>query len=121
MIAAYTDIKKTVEWLLSKETLESTILAPNEKLIVYHYIDTFPWMHWSKYFSGETAIRLKLVEPHNLLSCIVTVCSWLGPDDYIHVSNLGKETVNQLSELKTVYHPLWFIRTVTVVWKCDLN
>ena len=63
-------------------------------------------MHWSKFFSGETAIRLKLVEPHNLLSCIVTVCSWLGPDDYIHVSNLGKETVNQLSDLKTVYHPL---------------
>lgn len=106
VIAAYTDIKKTVQWLLSKETLESTILAPNEKLIVYHYIDAFPWMHWSKFFSGETAIRIKLVEPHNLLSCIVTVCSWLGPDDYIHVSNLGKETLKQLSELKTVYHPL---------------
>lgn len=106
VIAAYTDVKKTIEWLLSKETLQNTILVPNGKLILYHYIDAFPWMQWSKFFNGETAIRLKLVEPHNLLSSIVTVCSWLGPDDYQHASNLGKETIKQLSELKTVYHPL---------------
>ena len=110
VIAAYTDIKKTVEWLLRKETLESTILDPKEKLIVYNYIDVFPWMHWSNFFSGETATRLKLVEPHNLSSCIVTVCSWLGPDDYRHVCNL-----NQLSELKPVYHPLLGKNIVGVV------
>ena len=56
VIAAYTDVKKT-------------------KLILYHYIDAFPWMHWRQFFSGETAIRLKVIEPHNLLSCIVTICS----------------------------------------------
>ena len=47
-------------------------MVPKEKLVVYHYIDTFPWMQWSKFFTGETAIRVKLVEPHNLLSSIVT-------------------------------------------------
>ena len=45
------------------------------------------------------------MEPYNLLSSISTVCSWLGPDDYNHVSNLGRETLQQLSSLKTVYHP----------------
>lgn len=68
-------------------------MVPKEKLLVYHYIDAFPWMQWSKCFTGETAIRVKLVEPHNLLSSIVTVCSWLGPDNYNHVSNLGRETL----------------------------
>ena len=105
VLAAYTNVKKTVEWLLSKESLKETILVPNEKLIVYHYVDAFPWMQWSKYFNGETAIRIKLVEPHNLLSSIATVCSWLGPDDYNQVSNLGRETLQQQSSLKTVYHP----------------
>ena len=104
VLAAYTN-KKIVEWLLSKESLKETILVPNEKLIVYHYVDAFPWMQWSKYFNGKTAIRIKLVEPHNLLSSIATVCSWLGPDDYNHVYNLGQESLQQLSSLKTVYHP----------------
>ena len=106
VVAAYTNVKNTVEWLLSKETLKETILVPKEKLIVYHYIDAFPWMQWSKFFNGETAIRIKIVEPHNLLSSIVTVCSWLGPDDYNHVSTLGRETLQQLSDLRSVYHPL---------------
>ena len=94
VVAAYTIVKNTVEWLLGKETLQETIMVPKEKLIIYHYIDAFPWMQWSKFFSGETAIRVKLVEPHNLLSSIVTVCSWLGPDDYSHVRNLGRETLD---------------------------
>lgn len=105
VLAAYTNVKKTVGWLLSKESLKETILVPNERLIVYHYVDAFPWMQWSKYFNGETAIRIKLVEPYNLLSFFATACSWLGPDDYNHVSNLGRETLQQLSSLKTVYHP----------------
>ena len=108
VVAAYTNVRNTVEWLLSKNTLQETIMVPKEKLIVYHYIDAFPWMQWSKFFTGETAIRVKLVEPHNLLSSIVTVCSWLGPDNYNHVSNLGQETLQQLSStsLKSVYHPI---------------
>ena len=105
VLAGHTNVKKTVEWLLSKDSMKKTILAPNGKLILYHYIDAFPWMQWSKFFNGETAIRIKLVEPHNLLSSIVTLCSWLGPDDYNHVSNLGKDTLQQLSSMKTVYHP----------------
>ena len=98
--AAYTNVRNTVEWLLNKKTLQETIMVPKEKLLVYHYIDAFPWMQWSTFFTGETAIRVKLVEPHNLLSSIVTVCSWLGPDNYNHVSNLGRETLQQLSSFE---------------------
>ena len=108
VVAAYrTQMLKTL-WngYLAKKTLQETIMVPKEKLLVYHYIDAFPWMQWSKCFTGETAIRVKLVEPHNLLSSIVTVCSWLGPDNYNHVSNLGRETLQQLSSLKSVYHPI---------------
>ena len=54
------------------------------------------------------------MEPHNLLSSIVTVCSWLGPDNYNHVSNLGRETVQQLSSLKSVYHPI-LKKTIEVI------
>ena len=46
------------------------------------------------------------MEPHNLLSSIVTVCSWLGPYNYNHVSNLGRQTLQQLFSLKSVYHPV---------------
>ena len=63
-------------------------------------------LQWSKFFTGETAIRVKLVELHNLSSSIVTVCSWLGLDNYSPVSNLGRETPQQLSSLKSVYHPI---------------
>lgn len=67
----YTNVRKTMEWLLSKKTLQETIMVPKDKLLVYHYTDAFPWMQWGKFFTGETAIRVKLVEPHNLLSFIV--------------------------------------------------
>lgn len=64
-------------------------MTPKEKLIVYHYIDAFPWMQWSKFFAGEISIRIKLVESQNLLSSIVSV--FLGPDNYNHVSIIADE------------------------------
>ena len=42
VVAAYTNVKNTVEWLLSKKTLQETIMVPKEKLLVCHYIDAFP-------------------------------------------------------------------------------
>ena len=44
VVAAYTNVKNTVERLLSKETLQETITVPKEKLIIYDYIAAFPWM-----------------------------------------------------------------------------
>ena len=69
----------------------------------------------TEFFTRETAIRVKLVEPHNLLSSIVTVCSWLGPDNYNYVTNLGQETLQQLSSLKSVYHPILKKNTKVIV------
>lgn len=72
---------------------------PNNRIIVYAYTDGFPWMIWSRFLGGETAIRPKLVEPHNLLSTTITVCQWLSLDKYWNVSHLGYHTFKQLNEI----------------------
>ena len=41
VVAAYTNVRNTVEWLLSKQTLQETIMVPKEKLLVYHYIASY--------------------------------------------------------------------------------
>lgn len=40
------------------------------------------------------------------MSTIVTICTWLGPDDYQHMNDLRSVALNQLNELKEIYHPL---------------
>ena len=45
---------------------------------------------------------MRIVETSNTLSSIVTIMSWLGPDDYLHVSTLGKYVFQQLFSLKEV-------------------
>lgn len=34
VVAAYTNVKNTVEWLLSKKTLQETIMVPKEKFLL---------------------------------------------------------------------------------------
>jgi len=46
------------------------------------YTDGFPWLKWSRHLTGETSVRVKLAEPHNLLSTVLTGALWLGNDDY---------------------------------------
>lgn len=112
MCSAYINIKNAIQHLLGKNNMQQALNCPNNAILVYYYCDAFPWMGWSKFFSGETAIRIKIVEPYNMLSTVLTVCAFLGPDDYSHVSNLCHETFRQLSCLKTVTHPLK---------KCDIS
>lgn len=108
LVSAYVNIEKTLTWtwLLQKEGINQALQFHNNCLLVYAYTDAFPWMVWSRHFSGETAVRLKLVEPHNFLSTIVTVCQWLGPDKYSHVSNLGYNTFMQLNTIDEITHPI---------------
>lgn len=105
-MSAYVNIKSAIEHLLSKQNTQQALKAPNNSILIYYYCDAFPWMSWSKFFSGETSIRIKIVEPFNILSTALTVCSFLGPDNYEHIANLCKETFQQLSSLKSVTHPL---------------
>lgn len=110
--SGYINIKNAIEHLLGKSNMQQSLHCPNNALLIYYYCDAFPWMGWSKFYSGETAIRIKIVEPHNMLSTVLTVCSYLGPDDYQHVSKLCQETFKQLANLTTVTHPLQ---------KCDMS
>ena len=99
-MAAYINVEKAITWLLTKDSISTALKMPNDKLIVYFYTDGFPWMLWSRYFSGETSIRIKLVEPNNFLSTTLTVCQWLGSDNYWNTSHLAYPTFNQLNEIQ---------------------
>ena len=53
-------------------------------------------------FSGITSLRLKIVEPLNLLSLIVTLAVYLGPDDYDTLRSCFTPVYHQLAELNSV-------------------
>ena len=81
-IAGFVNVKKSLEWLLSKKVFDGLVHPERKQIVVYSYTDAFPWMQWSRFFSGESAIRLRVVNVSNTLSPIITVGSWLGPDDF---------------------------------------
>ena len=70
------------------------------------YTDGFPWLKWSCHFTGETSVRVKLIESYIFLSVILTVALWLGNDDYETTKKCGHAVYKQLKELKTIQHPL---------------
>lgn len=49
---------------------------------------------------------MKIIEPYNLLSTVLTVALWLGGDDYDTVKKCAGAVFDQLKELKTIKHPL---------------
>ena len=63
-IAAYIDVKKSLSWLLNQRVKELVNLDSGT-IITYIYTDAFPWMLWSGFFHGETAIRMRIVERSN--------------------------------------------------------
>ena len=105
-VVGFTDVQKSLEWILSKKSLQDIVRVSKNSIIVYFYVDLFPWMAWSRYFSGETTIRMKILEPTNTLSAIATVAAWLGPDTSEYVTNLGKHVFNQIQTLTHVNHPI---------------
>lgn len=105
-MAAFINIRNAIEHVLSKENMQKAVQTPNDALLIYYYCDAFPWMSWSRYFTGETSIRIKLVEPYNMLSTAITVCSFLGPDNYELISHLCQDTFEQLATLDHVTHPI---------------
>ena len=52
-----------------------------------------------------TAIRMKIVENSKSLDTVMILESWLGPDDHLHASTLGKFVHEQLQDLKEVNVP----------------
>ena len=70
------------------------------------YTDGFPWLKWSRHFTGETSVRVKLIESYIFLTTILTVALWSGNDDYETTKKCGHAVYKQLKELKTIQHQL---------------
>ena len=60
------------------------------------YTVGFPWLKWSRHFTGETSVRVKLIESYNLLSTVLTVALWSGNDDYETTKNVVMLFTNNL-------------------------
>ena len=84
----YVDVEKYITLFLSQAGLQSAITAPNDTITIMDYTDGFPWLRWSRHFTGEAIVRVKIIEPYNLLSTALTVALWLGGDDYDTVKNV---------------------------------
>ena len=89
-VIGFTNLQKALEWILRKKSMRNVIKTPKDSILIYFYVDLFPWLSWSRFFTGETKIRMKVLESTNTLSAVPTVGAWLGPDTHDFVSNLGK-------------------------------
>ena len=94
-------VEKYITLFLRQAGVQSAITAPNDTIIIMDYTDSFPWLKWSRHFTGETSVRVKIIEPYNLLSTVLTVALWLGGDDYDSVKKCAGAVFDQLKELKT--------------------
>ena len=61
-IAAYIDVRKSLSWFLYQPRVKELVNLDSGTIVTYIYTDAFPWMLWSRFFHGETAIRIKIVE-----------------------------------------------------------
>ena len=82
LVVAKVNVAKYLEYLLSRPAIQISEIAPNDKILVYQFTDMAPWLKWSRYFTGITTTRLKVVECHNLSRLTITAGVYLGPDDY---------------------------------------
>ena len=89
-----------------KEIITGYSKDTNDAIVVYFYVDLFPWLSRSRFFTEETTIRMKILEPTNTLRSIATAAAWLGPDTNEYVSNLGKFVFSQMHCLSAISHPL---------------
>ena len=71
IVAAYTDVAKHIQFLLQQPGVQDALSFPRDAIIIYDYLDEFCYMGWSQFYSGETSIQIKIVEPSNLLSFVI--------------------------------------------------
>lgn len=102
IVVASIDVKKYLEYLLDRSGMDYAVPRPNGNLLIYHYTDLAPWLKWSRFSTGITTLRLKVVEPHNLQSLVITCGAYLGSDDYDTVSQCFSDVYEQISNLDKV-------------------
>ena len=102
VIVGCTNVKQHIEFLLSQPGLDGVVDLPNKTLLIFTYADLAPFLKWSRHFSRITNLRLKIVEPLNRLSLIVTLAVYLGPDGYDTLRSCFTPVYHQLAELNSV-------------------
>lgn len=75
---------------------------PKGSMIIYQFTDLAPWLRWSRFSTGITTSRIKVVDPHNLHSLAVTCGAYLGPDDYGSLNACFRELYDDLHNLSEV-------------------
>ena len=106
VVVGYIDIKKYITLFLSQPGVQSAVTTPNNNIVIMDYTDGFPWLKWSRHFTGETSVRVKIIEPYNLLSTVLTAALWLGNDDYDTIRQCAGAVYEQLKQLITIKHLL---------------
>ena len=66
LVAAKVNAAKYLEYLLSRPAINISEIAPKDKILLCQFTDMAQWLKWSRYFSGITTTRLKVVEFRNL-------------------------------------------------------
>ena len=102
IVVGYTIVKQYIKFLLSQPGLCNVLDLSKKALLIYSYGNLAPFLKWSRHFTGMTSLRLKIVEPHNMLSLVITLGMYLGPDDYSTLKACFGPLYNQLANLKTV-------------------
>lgn len=81
----------------------------------FWYGDLAPFLKWSRYYSGITSLRVKIVEPNNHLSLIITLAVYLGDDNYDNLKPCFQLLYKQLSKLKCVK---LYGKQISVLYRC---
>ncbi len=103
IVVAKVNVTKYLEYLLSRPAIQISEIAPKDKILIYQFTDMAPWLKCSRYFTGITTTRLKVVDCHNLNRLTITAGVYLGPDDYTTIKKcFGQvyQEYKQLSEIK---------------------
>ena len=68
MVEGHVDIEKYISLFLTQPGTQTVINTPT---ILMDYTDGFPGQKWSCHFTDEPSVRVKLIEPYNLLSTVL--------------------------------------------------
>ena len=105
LVVAKVNVAKYLEYLLSRPAIQISEIAPNDKILVYQFTDMAPWLKWSRYFTGITTTRLKVVECHNLSRLTITAGVYLGPDDYATIKKCFGGVYEEYRKLNKIQIP----------------
>lgn len=105
VVVAKVNVSKYLEYLLSRPAVQISAIAPQNKILFYQFTDLAPWLKWSRYFTGITTSRLKVVECHNLNRLVITTGVYLGPDDYDTIRKCFGELYQEYGKLNKIHLP----------------